>query len=53
MDGTQVFIDGIILQKLEATRPEGLSLTGWVNFLLDVAVVHHRQHVGMDAPHDR
>jgi hypothetical protein len=38
MDGTRVFIDPTILEKVEATRPPSLSQTGWVNYLLDVGI---------------
>jgi hypothetical protein len=38
MDGTRVFIDPTILEKVEATRPATLSQTGWVNYLLDVGI---------------
>jgi len=37
-DGLNVFIDEVIVQKLNATQPSYMSRTAWVNHLLDLAV---------------
>lgn len=38
MDGAKVFIDGTILEKVEAAAPRYMSRTAWVNHLLDRAI---------------
>ena len=37
-DGLNVFIDEVIVQKLNATQPSHMSRTAWVNHLLDLAL---------------
>ena len=37
-DGLNVFIDEVIVEKLNATQPSYMSRTAWVNHLLDLAV---------------
>ena len=38
MEGAKVFIDGVVLEKLDATAPRYMTRTAWVNHLLDRAI---------------
>jgi hypothetical protein len=38
LDGAKVFIDGVILEKVDATAPRYMTRTAWVNHLLDRAI---------------
>jgi len=35
MDGLKVFIDGTVLEKVDAVRPGYISRTAWINQVLD------------------
>ena len=35
MDGMKVFIDRVVLERIDAVRPAYISRTGWVNQVLD------------------
>jgi len=37
-EGAKVFIDPVILEKVEAVAPSYMTRTAWVNQLLDMAV---------------
>ena len=37
-EGAKVFIDPVILEKVEAAAPSYMTRTAWVNQLLDIAV---------------
>ena len=37
-EGAKVFIDPVILEKVEAAAPSYMTRTAWVNQLLDMAV---------------
>lgn len=38
MDGAKVFIDAVVLAKVDQTAPSYMTRTAWVNHLLDRAV---------------
>lgn len=38
MDGAKVFIDSVVLEKVDATAPRYMTRTAWVNHLLDRAI---------------
>jgi hypothetical protein len=38
LDGAKVFIDGVILEKVDAAAPSYMTRTAWVNHLLDTAI---------------
>lgn len=38
LDGAKVFIDGVVLEKVDASTPRYMTRTAWVNHLLDRAV---------------
>jgi hypothetical protein len=35
---TKVFIDPVVLQKVDQTNPAGMSRTAWVNYLIQVGI---------------
>ena len=38
MEGAKVFIDGVVLEKLDASAPRYMTRTAWANHLLDRAI---------------
>ena len=38
LEGAKVFIDGVVLEKVDASAPTYMTRTAWVNHLLDRAV---------------
>ena len=38
MEGAKVFIDGVVLEKVDASAPTYMTRTAWVNHLLDRAI---------------
>ena len=41
MDGTKVFIDGTLLERIDQTNPTGLTRTAWVSMLLEIGLVNN------------
>jgi hypothetical protein len=39
LEGAKVFIDGVVLEKVDASAPRYMTRTAWVNHLLDRAIV--------------
>jgi len=37
--GTKVFIDGVVLSAVDASKPPAMSRTAWVNYLLQQGMV--------------
>ena len=38
LEGAKVFIDGVVLEKLDASAPRYMTRTAWANHLLDRAI---------------
>jgi hypothetical protein len=38
LEGAKVFIDGVVLEKVDASAPRYMTRTAWVNHLLDRAI---------------
>ena len=36
--GQKVFIDPVVLQEVDATKPPAMSRTGWTNYLLQLGL---------------
>ena len=36
--GTKVFIDGVVLSAIDASKPPAMSRTAWVNYLLQAGM---------------
>lgn len=48
---TKVFIDPVVLDKVDQTNPAGMSRTAWVNYLIQLGIAQvpssqsHYQHI--------
>jgi len=46
---TKVFIDPVVLQKVDQTNPAGMSRTAWVNYLIQLGIA---QVPGNQSPYE-
>ncbi len=49
--GVKVFIDPVVLQKIDQTNPAGMSRTAWCNYLIQLGIAQvpgnqsHYEHI--------